>query len=61
MKNHDMINGSSEGLAFMIQMDASASFLSERQRGINLVPIYPASQAGYVWKRVFLRSRGQRG
>lgn len=58
MKNHAVVNGSSAGLAFMIQADAAASFLSERQSGINLVPIYPAAQGGYVWKRVFLRGRG---
>ena len=58
MKTHAAINGSSEGLAFMIQADAASIFLSERRNGINLVPIYPAAQAGYVWKRVFLRSRG---
>lgn len=61
MKRHVMLNGSSSGLAAMIQVDSTVSFLLDRQQVINLVPIYPASSAGYVWKRVFLRNKGQKG
>lgn len=61
MKNHAMINGSSAGLAILMQADSAVSFLLERQQVINLVPMMPASKTGYVWKRVFLRGskRGQ--
>jgi len=60
MKSHAMLNGSSVGLAAMIQVDSTVSFLLDRQQGINLVPIYPATSTGYVWKRVFLRGKGHR-
>lgn len=60
MKSHVILNGSSAGLAAMIQVDSTVSFLLDRQQGINLVPMYPASNTGYVWKRVFLRGKGAR-
>jgi hypothetical protein len=61
MKNHNLVNGSSAGLAALIQVDTTVSFLSERQQGINLVPLMPMETGGYVWKRVFLRRQNGRG
>lgn len=61
MKNHALINGSSAGLAAMIQVDSTVSFLVERQQVISLVPILPSNNEGYVWKRVFLRPSKGRG
>ena len=61
MKNHGMVNGSSAGLAAVIQAENAASFLLDRQQAIDLVPIHPAANGGYVWKRVFLKGRNHRG
>ena len=60
MRSQAMLKGSSAGLAAIIHVDTTISFLSDRQQVINLAPILPASNSGYVWKRVFLRGRGHR-
>jgi hypothetical protein len=58
MKTHAMLNGSSAGLAAIIDVDTTVGFLSDRQRVINLSPIMPQVNAGYVWRRVFQRRKG---
>ena len=60
MKSHVMLRGSSAGLAAMIQVDTTCSFLLDRQQVINLVPIYPSARTGFVWKRVFLKGKGHK-
>lgn len=40
-----------------IQPDTTVNFLSDRQQVIDLSPILPASNAGYVWSRVFQRRK----
>lgn len=60
MRSHAMLKGSAAALAAIIQVDTTVSFLSDRQQVINLRPIVPASNTGYVWKRVFLRKGGRR-
>ncbi|MBI4677883.1 MAG: hypothetical protein HY748_09905 [Elusimicrobia bacterium] len=57
MKSHGAINGSSAGLAAVFHLENSVGFLANRQRVIHLVPISPDANAGYVWRRVFLRAR----
>ena len=59
MKSHSLLRGSGAGVAAIIQVDTTVSFLLDRQEVINLSPM-PASNAGYVWKRVFLRGNGHR-
>ena len=54
MKSHQLLRGSSEGLAAVLQVDTTIGFLMDRQQGIDLAPAGPAN-SGYVWKRVFLR------
>ena len=58
MKSHPLLRGSGAGLAAVIHVGATVGFLTERQQVIDLSPIVPASNAGYVWKRVFLRGKG---
>lgn len=60
MKSHAILRGSSPGLAAIIQIDTTVSFLLDRQQVINLTPIVPASKTGYVWRRVFLRGKSHR-
>jgi hypothetical protein len=55
MKSHALLRGSGTGLAAIIQVDTTVSFLLDRQQVIDLAPILPSSNTGYVWKRVFLR------
>lgn len=55
-----MLRGSGAGLAAVIRIDTTVGFLLDRQEVINLSPMPPASSAGYVWKRVFLRGKGHR-
>ena len=61
MKNHIMINGSSDALAAIIHVNTTIGFLAQRQHVINLAPLAQTSNSGYVWKRVFQRDRGGRG
>ena len=58
MKSHAMLKGSAPGLAAIIQVDTTVGFLLDRQQVINLSPILPVSNTGYVWKRVFLKGKG---
>lgn len=60
MKSHPMLRGSGPGLAAIIQVDTTVGFLIDRQQVIDLAPIFPASKTGYVWKRIFLKARGNR-
>lgn len=60
MKTHVPLNGSSAGLAAIIQVDTTVSFLADRQQVIDLSPMLPASGTGYVWRRIFQR-RSVRG
>ncbi len=60
MKTHVLLNGSSAGLAAIIQVDTTVSFLTDRQQVIDLSQVSEASGAGYVWRRVFAR-RSLRG
>lgn len=58
MKTHVLLNGSSAGLAVVINVDTTVGFLSDRQEVINLSPIVPRINSGYVWRRVFQRRKG---
>lgn len=60
MKSHAMLRGSGPGLAAIIQVDTTVSFLLDRQQVINLAPMAPAAKTGYVWRRVFLKGKGHR-
>jgi len=60
MKNQALVRGSSAGLAAVIQIDTTVGFLTDREQAVNLAPIGPASNAGYVWRRVFLKGKGHR-
>jgi hypothetical protein len=61
MKNNAWLRGSGTGLAAIIRVDTKIGFLCDRQEGIDLAPAGPDQHPSYVWKRVFLRGRGQRG
>lgn len=58
MKSHGMVRGSGAGLAAIIQVDTTVSFLADRQQIIDLARVAPAGDTSYVWKRVFLRGKG---
>ncbi len=58
MKSHAVL-GSSRGLAAIIQVGTTVGFLDERHEVIDLAPIVPASNSGYVWRRVFQRRTGK--
>ena len=60
MKSHQLLRGSGAGLAAIIQVDTTVSFLLDRQEVIDLTPILPSSNAGYVWRRVFLKGKSHR-
>ena len=60
IKYHGMLRGSGAGLAAVIQMDASARFLLDRQEVVDLTPVVPASKTAYVWRRLFLTGKGHR-
>jgi hypothetical protein len=55
MKSTAMLNGSSVGLAAIIQVDTTVNFLSSRQEVIDLAPV--TSGGAYVWRRVFQRRK----
>ena len=60
MKDTGMLRGSTSALAAVIHMDATVGFLGDRSEVVDLAPIFPASKAGYIWKRVFLKGKGHR-
>jgi len=55
MKSHAALSGSSAGLAAVIKMDTTVGFLLNRQETIDLYPLIPVSNSGYVWRKVFHR------
>ena len=57
MKSHGFLSGSSSHLAAMAMVDTSVSFLLARQQVISLMPLSPAPNPGYVWRRVFLKGK----
>lgn len=59
MKSHAILGGSPRGLAAIIQVGSTVGFLDDRQEVIDLAPIVPAVNAGYVWRRVFHRRTGR--
>ena len=59
IKSQVMVRGSSAGLAAVIQMGTTASFLNDRREAVSLAPVGPTS-AGYVWRRIFLKGKGHR-
>ncbi|MFA6028751.1 MAG: hypothetical protein WC969_02730 [Elusimicrobiota bacterium] len=40
--------------------EGAARMLPAREQIIRLMPVGPASGAGYIWQRVFLKGRPQR-
>ncbi len=59
MKNHQLLRGSGAGLGAVMQVDTTVSFLLDRQNVIDLAPAGPATNAGYIWRRVFLRGKAR--
>ena len=57
MKSHVVLSGSSAGLAAVMQLDTTVGFLKDREESIDLAPIVPVSNLGYVWRKVFLSRR----
>ena len=57
MKSHGFLSGSSSHLAAMAMVDTSVSFLLARQQVISLMPLSPAPNPGYAWRRVFLKGK----
>jgi len=55
MKSHVVLSGSSSGLAAVTHLDTTVGFLLNREETIDLSPLIPISNDGYVWRKVFHR------
>ena len=55
MKSQVALSGSSVGLAAVLRLDTSVGFLQDREETIDLMPIVPIGNSGYIWRRVFNR------
>ena len=55
MKSPAALSGSSVGLAAVMRLDSAVGFLQDREETIDLAPIVPIGNSGYIWRRVFHR------
>ena len=55
MKSQVALSGSSAGLAAVMRLDTTVGFLQAREETIDLAPIVPIGNSGYVWRRIFHR------
>jgi|GEM_PF-3823246 len=55
MKSQVALSGSSVGLAAVLRLDTTVGFLQDREETIDLMPIVPIGNSGYIWRRVFNR------
>ena len=55
MKSQVALSGSSAGLAVVMNLDTTVGFLQDRQETIDLAPIIPLGNSGYVWRKIFHR------
>ena len=57
MKSNALLRGSGAGLAAIIKVDTQVGFLTDRKEAIDLSPVAPSQNGGYVWKRIFLKGK----
>ena len=55
MKSQVALSGSSVGLAAVLRLDTSVGFLQDREETIDMAPMVPLNNSGYIWRRVFHR------
>ena len=55
MKSQVALSGSSAGLAAVMHLDTTVGFLQDREETIDLAPIVPIGNSGYIWRRIFHR------
>jgi len=55
MKSQVALSGSSVGLAAVLRLDTTVGFLQDREETIDLAPIVPAGNTGYIWRKIFNR------
>jgi|CXWL01.1.fsa_nt_gi hypothetical protein len=60
MKNTSFLSGSSIAMAALTKLDTTVSFLLDRRQTLSVSPVGRITSPGYVWRRVFLKGRGQR-
>ncbi|MDP3541281.1 MAG: hypothetical protein Q8T11_02295 [Elusimicrobiota bacterium] len=58
MKNTSFLNGSAAAMAALSKLDTTVSFLLDRRQTVAVSPVGKISSPGYVWRRVFLKTRG---
>lgn len=58
MKNNSFLSGSTAAMAALTKLDTTVSFLLDRRQTVAVSPVGKISSPGYVWRRVFLKSRG---
>jgi hypothetical protein len=55
MKSPVALSGSSVGLAAVMRLDTTVGFLQDREETIDLAPIVPVGNCGYIWRKIFHR------
>ena len=58
MKSNSFLSGSTVAMAAMAKLDTTVSFLVDRRQTVAVSPVGKISSPGYVWRRVFLKSKG---
>lgn len=56
-----LLQGSGAGLAAISLLQTSVSFLLSRDQVISLLPMAPSPNPGYIWRKVFLKAKGEHG
>ena len=55
MKSPVALSGSSVGLAAVMRLDNTVGFLQDREETIDIAPIVPIGNSGYIWRKAFHR------